>query len=95
VLVELLHDRKLAFAPLDETRAQDLVDGLQIRPILGGVRGAPPVDLTSVAMAVSRLSVIAADLGDLLEALDVNPLIATRDGCVAVDALVIPRTASS
>jgi hypothetical protein len=25
----------------------------------------------------------------------VNPLIATRDGCVAVDALVIPRSASS
>jgi acyl-CoA synthetase (NDP forming) len=95
VLVELLHDRTLAFAPLDDAGAARLIDGLKIRPMLGGVRGAPPADVTSVAKAVVRLSVIAADLGDLLEALDVNPLIATQDGCVAVDALVIPRAASS
>jgi succinyl-CoA synthetase beta subunit len=94
VLVELLHDRKLAFAPLDEARASDLIGGLQIRPILEGIRGAPRTDVASVATAVSRLSLIAADLGDLLEALDVNPLIAGPGGCVAVDALVIPRSAA-
>jgi acetate---CoA ligase (ADP-forming) len=44
-----------------------------------------------LAHAVARLSVLAADLGDLLDALDVNPVIASADGCLAVDALVIPR----
>jgi acetate---CoA ligase (ADP-forming) len=39
----------------------------------------------------ARLSVLAADLGDLLDALDVNPVVAGPDGCVAVDALVVPR----
>jgi acyl-CoA synthetase (NDP forming) len=91
VLVELLHDRRLAFPPLDEAGAVRLVDRLQVRPILDGVRGAPPVDVGAVARAVSRLSVLAADLGDLLEALDVNPLIAGPGGCVAVDALVVQR----
>ena len=47
--------------------------------------------MDAIARAVSRLSVLAADLGDHLDALDVNPLIAASDGCVAVDALVIPR----
>jgi acetate---CoA ligase (ADP-forming) len=44
-----------------------------------------------VAGVAARLSVLAADLGDLLDALDVNPVVAGPDGCVAVDALVVPR----
>ena len=91
VLVELLGDRRLAFPPLDEAGARRLIDGLQVRAMLDGVRGAPASDVGAVARAVSRLSVLAADLGDLLEALDVNPLIAAPEGCVAVDALVIGR----
>jgi hypothetical protein len=74
VLVEVLHDRRLALAPLDTNEARRLIDGLQIRPILDGVRGAPPADVDGLADAVSRLSVLAADLGDLLAALDVNPI---------------------
>ncbi len=91
VLVELLGDRRLAFPPLDEAGARRLIDGLQVRPMLDGVRGASASDVDAVARAASRLSVLAADLGDLLEALDVNPLIAGPEGCVAVDALVIAR----
>ena len=90
VLVEVLHDRRLALAPLGEDEARQLIDGLQIRPILGGVRGAPAADVDGLARAVSRLSVLASDLGDLLAALDVNPVIAGPDGCIAVDALVEP-----
>ena len=89
ILVELLGDRRLAFPPLDEAVARRLIDRLQIRPMLDGVRGAPASDVDAVARAVSRLSVLAADLGDHLEALDVNPLIAGPDGCLAVDALVV------
>jgi hypothetical protein len=91
VLVELLGDRKLAFPPLDEAGARHLIDGLQVRPLLDGVRGAPASDVDAVAHAVSRLSLLAADLGDRLEALDVNPVIAGPEGCVAVDALVVQR----
>ena len=90
ILVELLHDRALAFPPLDETGARRLVDRLKIRPLLNGVRGAEPSDVDALVRAISRLSVLAADLGDLLSALDVNPVIVSPTGCVAVDALVIP-----
>ncbi|MEO8477261.1 MAG: acetate--CoA ligase family protein [Actinomycetota bacterium] len=90
ILVELLHDRALAFPPLDEAGARRLVDRLKIRPMLDGLRGAEPSDVDALVHAVSRLSVLAADLGDLLSALDVNPVIVSPTGCVAVDALVAP-----
>ena len=91
VLVEVLHDRRLALPPLDRSGAHALIDRLGIRPLLDGVRGAPAADVEAIGHAVSRLSVLAADLGEHLDAVDVNPLIANARGCVAVDALVIPR----
>jgi acyl-CoA synthetase (NDP forming) len=90
VLVELMKDRQLALPPLDEHRARSLIDRLRSRPLLDGVRGAAAADVASLAFAISRLSVLASDLGDLIAALDVNPMIVSPGGCVAVDALVIP-----
>jgi acetate---CoA ligase (ADP-forming) len=92
ILVELLHDRRLGFPPLDVEGARRLIDGLRVRRMLDGVRGSPPADVDAVADAVSALSILATDLGDVLEALDVNPLIASAGGCVAVDALVVRRS---
>jgi acetate---CoA ligase (ADP-forming) len=43
---------------------------------------------------VAALSHLAVDLGDVIAAVDVNPVIAGPSGCVAVDALVIPRPAT-
>ncbi|HSL10662.1 MAG TPA: acetate--CoA ligase family protein [Actinomycetota bacterium] len=90
VLVELLKDRKLGLPPLDEAAALRLIDGLASRPLLDGFRGAPPADVGALAHTVSRLSVLAADLGDAVAALDVNPVVVSASGCVAVDALVEP-----
>jgi acyl-CoA synthetase (NDP forming) len=90
-LIEVLSDRRLALPPLDETRARSMVDRLRIRPLLDGVRGSPPADVYAVVMALTALSWLAHDLGDHIEALDVNPLVAGPDCCVAVDALFIPR----
>ena len=95
VLVEIVHDRRLAFPPLDRAAARRLIDGLRARTLLDGVRGAPPSDVDAVADAVVAVSALASDLGELLEAVDVNPVIAGPGGCAAVDALVIPAAARS
>jgi acetate---CoA ligase (ADP-forming) len=89
-LIEVLRDRRMGAPPLDPARARRLLDRLSVRPLLDGVRDRPPADLGAVAEAIVRLSVLATDLGDLIEELDVNPLICGPDGCVAVDALVVP-----
>jgi len=91
VLVEVLKDRRLAMPPLDEIRARSMVDRLDVRPLLEGVRGQPTADVDALIGAIVSLSWLAHDLGDHLEALDVNPMICGPSGCVAVDALVIPR----
>lgn len=93
VLIELLADRRFAVPPFDAVRAQRLIDGLSLRRLLDGVRGAPPVDLGAVSRALARFSVMTADLAGLIGEVDVNPLIAGPQGCVALDALVVPRTA--
>ncbi len=91
VLVELLHDRALAIPPVDRGRAAALLGRLRVRPMLDGVRGDPAADVAAVVDAVVALSALAAELGDAVEALDVNPLLCGPDGAVAVDALVVPR----
>jgi acetate---CoA ligase (ADP-forming) len=90
VLVELLKDRKLGLPPLDERGARRLIDGLVTRPLLDGFRGAPPADVDALARTMSRLSLLAQDLEGRIAALDVNPVIVSPTGCVAVDALVEP-----
>jgi acetate---CoA ligase (ADP-forming) len=91
VLIEILRDRRFALPPLDRRQALAMLDRLAVRPLLEGVRGTAPVDLDAVADAVANLSTLALDLGDRLAALDVNPLVAGPAGCVAADALVIPK----
>jgi acetate---CoA ligase (ADP-forming) len=90
VLIESLRDRRLALPPVNEARARRIIDRLQARPLLDGVRGAPAADVTALARALARLSLLARDLGDFIVALDVNPIIVHPHGCVAVDALVEP-----
>jgi acetate---CoA ligase (ADP-forming) len=91
VLVEIMRDRRLAMPPLDEARARSMIDRLEFRPLLDGVRGGQPADVDGVARAIVALSWLASDLGSHLEALDANPLICGPNGCIAVDTLVIPR----
>jgi acyl-CoA synthetase (NDP forming) len=91
VLVELLSDRAVALPPVSAALAAELLDGLRVGALLGGVRGAPPADLGAVIRAIRGLSALAIELGDQIEALDINPLICGPDGAIAVDALAIPR----
>jgi acyl-CoA synthetase (NDP forming) len=92
VLVDIMKDRRLAMPPLDEDRARSMVDRLEVRPLLDGVRGQPTADVEALSRAIVATSWLAHDLAGHLEAVDANPLICGPKGCVAVDALVIPRS---
>ena len=91
LLVELLADRAVALPPIGPERARELVGRLWVAALLAGARGQPAADLDAVTAAITGLSQLAVELGDGLEALDVNPLICGPHGAVAVDALAIPR----
>ena len=91
LLVEVLADRVVRLAPLDEERAREGLARLRASVLLDGVRGAEPTDRDAVARAVVALSYLAVDLGDALEALDVNPLRCGPWGCLALDVLLEVR----
>jgi acetate---CoA ligase (ADP-forming) len=91
VLVELLGDRAVALPPVSPAGARRMLGTLRMSRLLAGLRGQPPADLDAVTAAITGLSQLAAELGDVLEALDINPLICGPAGAVAVDALAIPR----
>jgi acyl-CoA synthetase (NDP forming) len=92
VLVEILAERAVLLAPVTRSAALAALRRLRIAPVLAGSRGQPAADLGAIADAIAGLSRLACDLGDALEALDINPLICAPTGAVAVDALLIPRT---
>ena len=90
-LIELMEDRAFALAPVDELEAERKLDGLKLRKLLNGVRGAQPAHMPSVLRAIACFSVMLADLDGLIAEVDVNPLIAGPSACMAVDALIVPR----
>jgi hypothetical protein len=59
--------------------------------VIAGVRGSQPCDTPAVAAAIAAFSVLITELGDWLEAFDVNPLICGPSGVLAVDALAVVR----
>jgi acetyltransferase len=65
-----------------------MLEGLRSWPLLQGYRGRPAADIGGLVAALIRLSYLAADFPEVRE-VDINPLLVTPAGCVALDARVI------
>ena len=91
VFIEILAERAVVLPPVNRSQARAILDRLRVAPLLAGARGQPPADRDAAAAAIVALSRLALDLGDALEAMDINPLICTPAGAIAADVLVVPR----
>jgi acetate---CoA ligase (ADP-forming) len=91
VLIEIFSERAVVLPPVTRSSALGVLSGLRLAAVLAGARGQPPADLGSIADAITGLSRLACDLGDLLDALDINPLICGPSGAVAADVLAVMR----
>ena len=91
LLAEVLDDVAIRLAPLCRDDALAMLDDLRARRILGEVRGRPAVDRGAVADLLVALSVLVIERPDIVE-VDLNPVIASSEGAVAVDALVVIST---
>ncbi|MBU2581395.1 MAG: bifunctional acetate--CoA ligase family protein/GNAT family N-acetyltransferase [Alphaproteobacteria bacterium] len=85
--VEAVHDKAVGLPPLDMTLAQDLIDETRISRLLNGYRNRPAADREAIALALVRLSQLAADMPEIRE-LDINPLLADENGVIALDARI-------
>ena len=88
VLTEVLDDVAIRLAPVTPAAAEAMLAELRGARILDGVRGGASVDRIAVASLIADLSRLAVQRRDLVE-VDLNPVIASTDGAVAVDALVV------
>jgi acyl-CoA synthetase (NDP forming) len=91
IYAEVLRDSTCRIAPFDETTAREMVDELRCRPILNGVRGAPPLDAAAVAKTLAALSRFAWANREQVQEVDLNPLFVLPSGVAAADALVVLR----
>ena len=89
VFIEIMKDVCAILPPFGPDVARREIEKLKIRPLLDGARGRPAVDIDALADTLSRFSALVCALRDSVKEIDVNPLIAGPDGCIAVDALVV------
>jgi len=95
VFIEIFAERSVVLPPVTRSSARVVLAGLRLAAVLAGGRGQPPADLDAIAGAIAGLSELACDLGDLLDALDINPLICAASGAVAADVLAMMRLAAT
>ena len=91
VNVEILNDVIFAIPPFDTATARRLVNGLKHRSMLGRQRVGGRPDIEKFCQTAADFSAVVAELGDIVEEIDMNPVIVHADGCLALDALVIGR----
>ncbi|OJZ76108.1 hypothetical protein BRW65_01335 [Mycobacterium paraffinicum] len=87
VFVEVLRRIGGRIAPLTQADAADLIDEFSNTGVLDGHRGAPPWDRGALGDILVAASCLAAGGRSWIESIDINPLIVTTDGFLAVDGL--------
>jgi acetyltransferase len=87
-LVEVFKDRALGLPPLTTTRARRMMERTKIYTALKGVRGRDPVDLAGLERLLVRFADLITEQRWIKE-LDINPLIASPEKLLALDARVV------
>ena len=87
IWAEGLADVAVRLASISPAEARSALDELRGRKVLDGLRGAPRVDIESLGHLITTLSTSVARAPWCSE-LDINPLLASGDRFVIVDARV-------
>lgn len=92
VFVEILADVAFRLCPITEVDAREMLGELQGAALLSGARGRTPVSidaLVDVMMKVGGDGGLLLDLADDVAEVDLNPVIVSETGAVAVDARLV------
>lgn len=89
IYVEIMADRSIRVAPVDDETAETMIDELKGAAILKGARGRSPADISALKDVIVRVSNLLTENPYIVN-LDINPVIVYDDGkgCVIVDAKV-------
>jgi acyl-CoA synthetase (NDP forming) len=88
ILVEPLKDVSFRIVPLEREDAREMVREIKGFPLLEGYRGSEPADISALEEILLNVSRFADDHPEIKE-IDLNPVFASKEGAVAVDARVV------
>jgi len=87
--VEIYKDVALRMAPLTICDADHMIEGLTARKLLSGYRGSEPVDLDALKKTLMKFSKLMMDMQDVVESIDLNPVMCTAKACIVVDSRIM------
>ncbi len=87
-LVEVFRDRSVGLPPLNATLARRMMEQTKIYTALKGTRGRPPVDLRRLEQVLINFGTLMVEQPWIKEC-DINPLLASPEGHVALDARIV------
>jgi acetyltransferase len=85
--VEIHNDKSLALPPLNLKLAKDMVSRTKVYRLLKGYREQEAIDMGALLVTLTKLSQLVVDIDQLAE-LDINPLLVTKEGVIALDARI-------
>jgi acetate---CoA ligase (ADP-forming) subunit beta len=92
IFTEILDDVAARICPIDRDDAMQMIREIKAAPLLFGARGRAPVDveaLADVLLALGGERGLLVEHAERIQAIDLNPVIVSTSGAVAVDARVI------
>ena len=93
-LVEIFQDRSLALPPLNTTLARRMMEQTRVYQALQGVRGRKAIDLAKLEQLLVNFSQLIVEQPQIRE-IDINPLLVSPEGMIALDARVLLHTDAS
>jgi acetyltransferase len=87
-LVEVFKDRALALPPLNTTLARRMMEQTKIFQVFQGVRGRKPIDVSALEQLLVHFSQLVVEQPWIKE-IDINPLLASPEGLLALDARMV------
>ena len=91
IYTEVMKDISFAEAPISFEKAEKMISSLKSKDIFFGTRGQSPVDIKSLVSTIVNLSNLIAANFDVIDQVEMNPILVRENDIVALDALIITK----
>jgi acetyltransferase len=87
IFIEVLKDISSALTPVSKQEAELMINSLKSKQLFEGVRGIDAINKDEFIEIIQRVSQLVKLAPEIVE-LDLNPLLATKNGIIAVDSRI-------
>jgi succinyl-CoA synthetase beta subunit len=92
--VEIYQDISLRMAPIGAEDVASMIKGLKGGRLLSGYRGGVVVNLNELTRTLIRFSEFVMAVAEMIESIDLNPVMCSAERCVVADARIILAAAN-